>query len=120
MIQEFDMRLRSQGMDFNTYMKYMGATPETIKDMYKPDAEKRVKLRLALEKIAEKENLEVSAEDLDEEYTRLADMYKMKVEEVKKAISDDNLSADLKTQKAMDFVINNVKSESKKAADEEK
>ena len=120
MIQEFDMRLRSQGMDFNTYMKYMGATPEAIKDMYKPDAEKRVKLRLALEKIAEKENLEVSAEDLDEEYTRLADMYKMKVEEVKKAISDDNLSADLKTQKAMDFVINNVKSESKKAADEEK
>lgn len=119
-IQEIDMRLRSQGMDFNTYMKYMGATPEIIKDMYKPDAEKRVKLRLALEKIAEKENLEVSAEDLEAEYTRLADMYKMKVEEVKKAISDENLSADLKTQKAMDLVIDSVKAESKKAADDKK
>ncbi len=120
MIQEFDMRLRSQGMDFNTYMKYMGATPDTIKDMYMPDAQKRVKLRLALEKIAEKENIEISAEDLDAEYNRLADMYKMKVEEVKKAISDDSLSADLKTQKAMDLVVASTKAETKKTAEEKK
>jgi trigger factor len=117
MIQEFDMRLRSQGMDFNTYMKYMGATPDTIKDMYKPDAEKRVKLRLALEKIAEKEAFEITSEELEAEYARLADMYKMQVEEVKKAITDDSLSADLKSQKAMDFVIANVKNETKKAAE---
>ena len=115
MIQEFDMRLRSQGMDFNTYMKYMGATPDTIKEMYRPDAERRVKIRLALEKIAEKENFEITAEELDAEYNRLAEQYKMDVEEVKKAINDESLSADLKTQKAMDFAVDNSKTESKKS-----
>lgn len=120
MIQEFDMRLRSQGMDFNTYMKYMGATLDTIKEMYRPDAEKRVKLRLALEKIAEKEAIEVTEADLDAEYTRLADQYNMKVEDVKKAINDEALSADLKTQKAMDLAVNSVKAESKKAAEDKK
>ena len=117
MIQEFDMRLRSQGMDFNTYMKYMGATPDTIKEMYRPDAERRVKLRLALEKIAEKEGFEITSEELDTEYNRLAEQYKMDVEEVKKAINDESLSADLKTQKAMDFAVDNTKTESKKASE---
>lgn len=115
MIQEFDMRLRSQGMDFNTYMKYMGASGESVKEMYRPDAEKRVKLRLALEKIAEKENIETSSEELEKEYSRLAEQYKMKVEEVKKSVSDEGLSADLKSQKAMDLVIDSVKAESKKS-----
>ena len=117
MVQEFDMRLRSQGMDFNTYMQYMGATPDTIKEMYRPDAERRVKLRLALEKIAEKENFEITTEELDAEYNRLAEQYKMDVEEVKKAINDESLSADLKSQKAMDFAVDNSKTESKKASE---
>ena len=117
MVQEFDMRLRSQGMDFNTYMQYMGATPDTIKEMYRPDAERRVKLRLALEKIAEKENFEITTEELDAEYSRLAEQYKMDVEEVKKAINDESLSADLKSQKAMDFAVDNTKTESKKASE---
>ena len=117
MVQEFDMRLRSQGMDFNTYMQYMGATPDTIKEMYRPDAERRVKLRLALEKIAEKEGFEITTEELDAEYNRLAEQYKMDVEEVKKAINDESLSADLKSQKAMDFAVDNSKTESKKASE---
>lgn len=120
MIQEFDMRLRSQGMDFNTYMQYMGATPETVKEMYREDAVKRVKLRLALEKIAEKEAFEISAEDLEAEYNRLAEIYKMDVAEVKKAITDESLTADLKAQKAMEFVQDNVKAETKKASEDKK
>ena len=120
MIQEFDMRLRSQGMDFNTYMQYMGATPETVKEMYREDAVKRVKLRLALEKIAEKEAFEISAEDLEAEYNRLAEIYKMDVAEVKKAITDESLTADLKAQKAMEFVQDNVKAETKKAYEDKK
>ena len=120
MIQEFDMRLRSQGMDFNTYMQYMGATPETVKEMYREDAVKRVKLRLALEKIAEKEAFEISTEDLEAEYNRLAEIYKMDVAEVKKAITDESLTADLKAQKAMEFVQDNVKAETKKASEDKK
>jgi trigger factor len=117
MIQEFDMRLRSQGLDFDTYMQYMGATRETLIETYKPEAEKRVKLRLALEKIAEKEAIEVTEEELDAEYTRLADLYKMDKEEVKKVLTDDSLSGDLKSQKAMDLVIGSVKNETKKSAE---
>jgi trigger factor len=117
MIQEFDMLLRSQGLDFDTYMQYMGATRETLIETYKPEAEKRVKLRLALEKIAEKEAIEVTEEELDAEYTRLADLYKMDKEEVKKVLTDDSLSGDLKSQKAMDLVIGSVKNETKKSAE---
>ncbi len=120
MIQEFDMRLRSQGMDFNTYMKYMGATTETIKEMYLPDAQKRVKLRLALEKIAEKEDIKISEDELEQEYNRLAEQYKMDIAEVKKAINDESLSADLKSQKAIELVKDSVKEEPKKASKDKK
>ena len=55
MMREFDMRLRSQGLDMNTYLQYMGMDAEAVKNSYKPEAEKRVKLRLALEKIAQQQ-----------------------------------------------------------------
>lgn len=54
MIRDFDMRLRSQGMDMKTYMEYMGMTNDSLKEAYREGAEKRVKLRLALEAIAKK------------------------------------------------------------------
>ena len=67
MTREFDMRLRSQGMDLNTYMQYMGMDMEGLKAMYKPEAEKRVKVRLALEKIAQIEEIAVDDEALEAE-----------------------------------------------------
>ncbi|MCH5300250.1 MAG: trigger factor [Ruminococcus sp.] len=109
MIREFDMRLRSQGMDMNTYLQYTGMNAESVSAMYKPEAEKRVKLRLALQAIAKNENLEADEKDIEEEYNRLAEAYKMDVEKVKEAISADGLAEDIKVDKAMKFVRDNAK-----------
>lgn len=105
MLREFDMRLRQQGLDMNTYLQYMGASVDQIKESYKPQAETRVKLRLALEKIAEKEGFtDVTDEELETEYSKLAEAYKMDVEKVKGAVSAEDLKKDIAVEKAMDFV----------------
>ena len=75
MVREFDMRLRSQGLDMKTYMQYMGMDANALKGMYKEEAEKRVKLRLALEAVARKENIEVTEADIDAEYGKMAEAY---------------------------------------------
>lgn len=108
MVREFDMRLRSQGLDMNTYMQYMGMDPNSLTDMYKDEAEKRVKLRLALETVAVKENIEVSSDDLEEEYKKIAENYKMEVEQVKASIPEESLTEDIKVEKALNLVKDNA------------
>ena len=104
MVREFDMRLRSQGLDIKTYMQYMGMDANSLKDMYKEEAEKRVKLRLALEAVARKENIEVTEADLDAEYGKMAEAYKMDVEKVKEAVPAESLTEDVKVEKALNLV----------------
>jgi hypothetical protein len=65
MVREMDMRLRQQGMDFDTYMKYTGMDANAVLEMYKPEAQRRVKMRLALEKIAELEKIEPTEEEIN-------------------------------------------------------
>ena len=109
MLREFDMRLRQQGMDLETYMQYTGMNVETLAGGYREQAEKRVKLRLILEKIAEKEAIEVTDEDVEKEYARLAEAYKMDVEKVKNAIPAEDLAKDLGVEKAMQLVKDSAK-----------
>ncbi len=104
MVRDFEMRLRSQGLDVDTYMQYMGMDKDALKGMYREEAEKRVKLRLALETIARKESIEVSEAELEEEYGKLAESYSMEIDRVKAAIPAESLSEDVKVQKALDLV----------------
>ncbi|MED9968750.1 MAG: trigger factor [Ruminococcus sp.] len=106
MVRDFEMRLRSQGMEMQTYMQYMGMDVDSLKDMYRKDAEKRVKLRLALQTIADKENVEVTEADLEDEYSKMAEAYKMDTDKVKAAVPADSLSEDVRVQKALDIVKN--------------
>ena len=108
MVRDFEMRLRAQGMDVNTYMQYMGMDVNALKDMYKGEAENRVKLRLALETIARKENIEVTEADLEDEYSKMAESYKMDVDKIKEAVPADSLTEDVKVQKALDLVKNSA------------
>lgn len=108
MLREFDMRLRSQGMDMGTYLQYTGMDADALKTMYKPEAEKRVKLRLILQAIAKKESLVADDKDIEEEYNKLAEAYKMDVEKVKAAITADGLAEDIMVDKAMQFVRDNA------------
>ncbi|MBQ2616347.1 MAG: trigger factor [Ruminococcus sp.] len=110
MMRDFEMRLRQQGMniDMKTYMQYMGMEESTVREMYREEAEKKVKLRLALQSIAAKENIEVTEADIEDEYSKMAEAYKMDVKQVKAAIPADSLSEDIKVQKALDIVKNSA------------
>ena len=105
MLRDFDMQLRQQGLDLKTYIQYSGMSADDIKENYREVAEQRVKLRLALEKIAEKEGFtEVTDEDVEAEYNKLAEAYKMEADKVKELIPAEALKKDIAVEKAMDFV----------------
>lgn len=77
MVRDFDYRLRSQGMDINVYLQYTGMDMDAFRLTFKEQAEKQVKIRLALEKVVELEKIETTDEDLEKEYQRIADSYKI-------------------------------------------
>ena len=108
MVREMDMRLRQQGMDFNTYLKYTGMEPDSVLEMYKPEAQRRIKMRLALEKIAQLEKIVPTEEDIEAEYEKMAGVYNMEVDKVKEIIPVDSITEDLGVQKAMQFVKDNA------------
>lgn len=107
-VQDFAYRLQMQGLDLNTYLKYTGSDEKNFREQYKEQAEKQVKLDLALAEIIKKENLEVSDADLEEEYAQYAKAYNMDVDQIKKAIPADNIKPELLQRKAVDFVIENA------------
>lgn len=77
MVENYARRLQSQGLNINDYMKYTGMTPEKLMEQMRPEAEKRIKTRLVLEKVVEVENVEVSDEKLDEQINEIAASYKL-------------------------------------------
>ena len=103
-VRDFDNRLRSQGMDMNMYFKYTGMTIENLREQMRPQAERQVKARLALETIAVAEAIETTEEEINAEYQRIADAYHIDVEQVKAMIDDASIAADIKVKKAMDVV----------------
>lgn len=115
-INNFAYRLQSQGLNLETYLKYTGMDVNAIKEQFRPQSEKQLKLRLALEKIAELENLEVSDEAVEEEYEKLAKQYNMEVAQIKNLVAETQIRADLKNQKAIDFVKENASVKAEKPA----
>ena len=108
MVREMDMRLRQQGMDFDTYMKYTGMDANAVLEMYKPEAQRRVKMRLALEKIAELEKIEPTEEEINAEYDKMAEAYNMEADKVKEIIPADSIKEDLGVQLAMKHIKDNA------------
>ena len=88
MIGELEQRLAPQGISLDLYMQYTGQTIDTVKKAYAEQAEKQVKLRLALEKIAKLENIEVTEDELKAEFDKLAEAYKLDVDQIKQFIHD--------------------------------
>ena len=107
-LRDYDTRLRSSGLDIKTYMQYTGLTLDAIRAQLRPQAEKQVKIRLALEKIASLENLEVTEEEINEEYTKIGAAYNIDAEEVKTMVASDDIKADLLASKAMALVKENA------------
>lgn len=104
MISELEQRLAPQGISLDLYMQYTGQTIDTVKKAYAGQAEKQVKLRLALEKIAKLENIEVTEDELKAEFDKLAEAYKLDVDQIKQFIHDDDLKKDIAVGKAVDLI----------------
>ena len=108
MIQEFAGRLSSQGLSFDQYMQMTGMTVDAL---MKPEAEKRIRTRLALEAIVDAEKIKATAKDIDKEIENMANMYQMEVDKIKEMIGDaekEQIGKDLAVQKAVDFVVKNA------------
>jgi trigger factor len=103
-VRDYDNRLRASGLDLATYFKYTGLTLDALREQMRPQAERQVKVRLALEKIAALENLEAAEEDINAEYENIANAYGIEVEQVKASIPADAIAEDMKVKKAMEFV----------------
>ena len=116
-VQDFGYRLQMQGMTLEQYIKMTGTEMGAFRAMFRDQADRQVKTRLALEKVAELENIAVSDKELDEEYAKMAEQYGMEVDKVKSIVSAEALSGDLKISNALELIKKNAKVK-KKAAEE--
>lgn len=130
MVSDFAYRLQMQGLNLETYMQYTGSTIESFRETFKEQAERQVKTRLALEKIAELENLTATEEEMEEQFKKAAEVYSMELEKIKELLPAEEIAKDIAVNKAIDFVRDNAvapkakkkttrKSTSKKAKAEE-
>ena len=107
-IRDYENRLRYQGMDLATFMKYTGQTMETLAQQFRPQAEQNVKTRLALEYIAKVENLDATEEDIETEFQKIAEAYGIELDKVKASIDSAAIAADVRVGKAALLVRDNA------------
>lgn len=110
-VRDFDYRLQGQGLNLDTYLKYTGMDMEAFRKGFREQAEKQVKIRLALEKIAQLENIQPTEEELEAEFAKMAEQYKLDVEKVKSLVPASELTKDLAVGKAMDLIKENAVAE---------
>jgi len=103
-IQDFAYRLQSQGLSMDLYMQYTGMDADAFREGFREQAEKQVKVRLALEHVVKADKITVTDEELEAEFKKFADQYGMEVEQVKAAIPAAALSEDIAVEKAMKFI----------------
>ena len=104
LVQDFEYRISQQDLKLADYLKYMGMNIEQFRAQFKEQADKQVKMRLAMEAIVAKEGITASDEEFEEEVKRIADAYKMEADKVKSIVDAAAVKADLAINKAIDFV----------------
>ncbi len=109
MVHDFEYRIQAQGMNMKTYLQYMGMDMENFRKSFRESAEKFVKTRLALEAVVRSEKIEVVKEEIEKEYARLAEAYKMEVEKIKSFVPEKEMIKDLSVNKAIDLVKESAK-----------
>ena len=107
-VRDFAYRLQSQGLNLDTSMKYTGMDNNALRGSFRAQAERQVKVRLALEKIAQLENIQPTDEELDAEYEKIAKSYEMEADKVKAFIAKEDLAKDVAVEKAMSIVRDNA------------
>ena len=110
-IEDFSRNIQSQGLSLDVYLQYMGQTVESMREAYRPMSEKQVKARLALEAVANAENFTVEEADLEAEVEKIAKAYGMEKDVLKSALrpeDTENITKDIKVQKAVQFIKDNA------------
>lgn len=107
-IRDYEMRLRYSGLDLNTFLSYTGKNMEQLREDFRPQAEKQVRSRLALEAIARAENLEATEEDIATEFAKIAEAYGIDVEKAKESIPAESIKEDVLVGKAALLVRDNA------------
>lgn len=105
LVRDFEMRLSYQGMSVEKYLEYAGMDMNAFRGQFKDQAEKQVKGMLALEAMAKKEKIKALKDDVNKEYKKLADQYKMEVDKIKSFINEEDLKKDIITNKTIDALI---------------
>lgn len=104
MVEDLEHRLSHQGIDLKTYLQFTGMTDESLRTAYREQAEKQVKLRLALEQYVADNGIEATDEETEAEYSKIAEQYKMTVEQIKMYIRPEDLKLDVCVGKAVDEI----------------
>ncbi len=107
MVREYDQNMQASGLSLETYLQYMGQTMDAFRGSMRPMAERRAKTEVLLDKIAEVEAIEVTEQEIDEEYEKAADNYQVDLEVVKKAVHVSAIEGDIKSRKAAQIVFDN-------------
>ena len=111
MVEDFAMNLRSQGLSIEQYTQMLSTTRDGLAEQMKPQAEKRIKVRLALEAVAKAENIEATEDEFKAEIDKMADMYKMEAEKILEYLGEaekEQIKKDIAVQKAVDFIVENA------------
>ena len=112
MINDFASRMQSQGLTMEQYFQFTGMTVEKMQEEMKPQALKRIQTRLVLEKIAEVENIQPTEEEVNEEISKMAEMYKMEADKLKELLGDrelEQMKKDMAVQKVVTLVADEAK-----------
>lgn len=111
MLRGFEQDLSSQGLSFDTYLQYMGQTRDSMLKMYESNAQKQLKIRLALEAIAQSENLEATEGEINAEIDKIVEQTKLEKEKILSLLNNEereNIKKDIIVKKALDIVLENA------------
>ena len=112
MVDDFSRRMQSQGLSMEQYFQFTGMTLDKLMEEMKPQALRRIQTRLVLEKVAEVENIQPSEERMDEEFTKMAEMYKMEKDKLKELVGEielEQMKKDMAVQDAVTFIADAAK-----------
>lgn len=107
-VEDYRYRIESQGMRFDQYLSMMGMNVDGMRKQFEPGATRQIRVELALEEVAKAEGLEITPEEMEEEYAKLAKDYRMEPDQVKAAVNEEDLKHDLLTQKARQIVFDSA------------
>ncbi len=107
-VRDYEYKLQMQGANLELFFQYTGQTLEQLRESFRPQSERQLKIRLALYEIVKAENITATEEDIEAEYAKIAESYNVDIERVKSTISPATLSDDIVLRKAVDFIVENA------------